>query len=180
MQRRQGGFSEIAPPAVAVKPRAGGSISAVTICRFQEDARPMSATTLPAAPLPSRRGGTVNAPAALGGGALLLVGAAAIGQAVSPRQAALYLLGAALGLVLYHAAFGFTSAWRVFIADRRGEGLRAQMVMLAVAAALFFPTLAAGTLFGQPVQGLVAPVGVSVLFGAFLFGIGMQLGGGCA
>ena len=34
--------------------------------------------------------------------------------------------GAALGLVLYHAAFGFTSAWRVFIADRRGEGLRAQ------------------------------------------------------
>src|SRR3712207_9593635 len=69
---------------------------------------------------------------------------------------------------------------QVFIADRRGEGLRAQMVMLAAAAALFFPVLAAGTLFGQPVQGLVAPVGVSVVFGAFLFGIGMQLGGGCA
>ena len=139
----------------------------------------MSATTLTTAALPPRRV-AVNTPAALGAGALLLLGTVAIGQAVSPRQAALYLLGAALGLVLYHAAFGFTSAWRVFIADRRGAGLRAQMVMLAVAAALFFPALAAGTLFGQPVQGLVAPVGVSVLFGAFLFGIGMQLGGGCA
>jgi uncharacterized membrane protein YedE/YeeE len=30
------------------------------------------------------------------------------------------------------------------------------------------------------VRGTVAPVGVSVLVGAFLFGVGMQLGGGCA
>ncbi|HEX8166202.1 MAG TPA: YeeE/YedE family protein [Beijerinckiaceae bacterium] len=118
--------------------------------------------------------------ATLFAGLALLVGAAALGQAVGPRQAALYLLGGALGLVLYHAAFGFTSAWRVFIADRRGAGLRAQMVMLAVAATLFFPVLAAGSLFGQPVQGIVAPIGVSVAFGAFIFGIGMQLGGGCA
>ena len=139
----------------------------------------MSATTLA---LPARSIGPVaiNSQAAFGAGALLIAGAAVLGGVVGPRQAALYLLGAALGVVLYHAAFGFTSAWRVFIADRRGEGLRAQMVMLAVACALFFPTLAAGTLFGQPVQGLVAPVGVSVVFGAFLFGLGMQLGGGCA
>ncbi|MCB4822613.1 YeeE/YedE family protein [Roseicella aerolata] len=139
----------------------------------------MSATTLAAAPSPARLSG-IHLPAALGAGALLLAGALAIGEIVSPRQAALYLLGAALGLVLYHAAFGFTAAWRVFIADRRGEGLRAQMAMLAIAVLLFYPVLAAGSLFGQPVQGLVAPVGVSVLFGAFLFGIGMQLGGGCA
>ena len=46
--------------------------------------------------------------------------------------------------------------------------------------ALFFPVLAAGSLFGQPVQGIVAPIGVSVVFGAFIFGLGMQLGGGCA
>lgn len=116
----------------------------------------MSASTLAAAQFPGRSGG-INAPAALGAGALLLAGAAAIDQAVSPRQVALYLLGAALGLVLYHAAFGFTSAWRIFIADRRGEGLRAQMVMLAVAVVLFFPVLAAGTLFGQPAQGFVSP-----------------------
>jgi len=99
---------------------------------------------------------------------------------VGSRQVLLLVVGAALGLTLYHAAFGFTSAWRVFINDRRGAGLRAQMVMLSVAVLLFFPALGAGTLFGQPVVGLVAPVGVSVVFGAFIFGIGMQLGGGCA
>jgi uncharacterized protein len=58
--------------------------------------------------------------------------------------------------------------------------LRAQMVMLAAAVVLFFPTLAHGTLFGQPVHGEYGAVGVSVLVGAFMFGLGMQLGGGCA
>src|SRR6185312_14383200 len=112
--------------------------------------------------------------------ALVMLGAIYLAQTVSVKQAALYALGAALGVVLYHAAFGFTSAWRVFIADGRGAGLRAQMVMLAVAVLLFFPALSAGTLFGQPVSGNVSPLGVSVVVGAFLFGIGMQLGGGCA
>ncbi|MDG9855752.1 YeeE/YedE family protein [Pseudomonas nitroreducens] len=111
---------------------------------------------------------------------LLLAGVLFLAQAVSGRQALLFLVGGALGLTLYHAAFGFTSAWRVFIRERRGAGLRAQMVMLAIAVLLFFPALAAGTLFGEPVKGLVSPAGTSVIVGAFLFGIGMQLGGGCA
>lgn len=112
--------------------------------------------------------------------ALLLVGALALTFAVSGRQALLFIVGGALGLVLYHAAFGFTSAWRVLLNERRGAGLRAQMVMLAIAVLLFFPALSAGTLFGEPVRGLVAPAGTSVVVGAFIFGIGMQLGGGCA
>ncbi|MDB5558370.1 MAG: hypothetical protein JWQ36_1304, partial [Enterovirga sp.] len=95
--------------------------------------------------------GGINAGSTAGAAFALLAGAAALGAIVNPKQAGLYVLGAALGLVLYHAAFGFTSAWRVFIADRRGEGLRAQMVMLAIATALFFPVLASGSLFGQPV-----------------------------
>ena len=111
---------------------------------------------------------------------ILVAGALFLQNTVGARQVLLLVVGAALGLTLYHAAFGFTSAWRVFINDRRGAGLRAQMVMLAVAVVLFFPALGAGTLFGQSVTGLVAPAGVSVVFGAFIFGIGMQLGGGCA
>jgi uncharacterized membrane protein YedE/YeeE len=100
--------------------------------------------------------------------------------AISWRQGALFLVGAGAGIVLYHAAFGFTSSWRVFISDRRGAGLRAQMLMLAITCAVFFPLLAAGTVFGQPVRGSVSPIGVGVAAGAFLFGVGMQLGGGCA
>jgi uncharacterized membrane protein YedE/YeeE len=112
--------------------------------------------------------------------AVLGAGALALANAYTWRYGALFLLGGALGLVLYHALFGFTSAWRVFIANGRGAGLRAQMLMLAVAAVLFFPALAHGSLFGQPVHGEYGAVGVSVLVGAFLFGLGMQLGGGCA
>ncbi|MBF8674330.1 YeeE/YedE family protein [Pseudomonas fulva] len=127
-----------------------------------------------ASPEPRRLGAPL---VALG---LLAAGAWFLDVNAGFRQVLLLLLGAALGLTLYHAAFGFTSAWRVFINERRGAGLRAQMVMLALAVLLFFPALAAGNLFGNPVTGLVAPAGVSVVFGAFIFGIGMQLGGGCA
>ena len=129
------------------------------------------ATALDAQPL--RRG-----PLLLG--ALLVAGALTVGLAYGPQLGLLMVVGALLGMTLYHAAFGFTSAWRVFIKERRGRGLRAQMVMLAIAVLLFFPALDAGTLFGTEVRGNFAPLGVSVVFGAFLFGIGMQLGGGCA
>lgn len=112
--------------------------------------------------------------------ALLAIGAVYLTQSVSLRQSALWIIGALLGVALYHASFGFTQAWRVFVADRRGAGLRAQMFMLALGVLLFFPVLSQGSLFGQPVNGFVSPPGVSVVLGAFLFGIGMQLGGGCA
>src|SRR4051794_33251715 len=96
---------------------------------------------------------SINARIAALAGAILLGGAALLMATISWRQGVLYLLGSALGLTLYHALFGFTSAWRVFIADRRGAGLRAQMIMLAVAVLLFFPPLSQGELFGQPVHG---------------------------
>jgi uncharacterized protein len=112
--------------------------------------------------------------------AALILGTLYLTAAFGWRQAALFLVGGAAGVVLYHAAFGFTSAWRHFITEGRGAGLRAQMLMLAAASIVFIPALASGHLFGQPVRGSVSPVGVSVVAGAFLFGVGMQLGGGCA
>ncbi|RKG31070.1 YeeE/YedE family protein [Acinetobacter tianfuensis] len=111
---------------------------------------------------------------------LLIIGTIGAYQIVGINQALLFLIGGALGMTLYHASFGFTSSWRVFIKERRGRGLRAQMIMLALAVLLFFPALGAGELFGSPVKGLVSPVSTSVVIGAFIFGIGMQLGGGCA
>lgn len=121
-----------------------------------------------------------NARVVAAAGLLLATGIAAIGSSFGWRSGALYLLGGALGLVLYHASFGIAASWRQFVVERRGAGLRAQMLMLALATAIFLPVLAQGSLFGQPVGGAIAPVGVSVLIGAFLFGVGMQLGGGCA
>lgn len=112
--------------------------------------------------------------------AAIVLGALLVGVVFEANTGLLMIVGGLLGMVLYHAAFGFTAAWRVFITERRGRGLRAQMIMLAIAVVLFFPALGAGTLFGTPVTGFVSPIGISVLVGAFIFGVGMQLGGGCA
>ena len=110
---------------------------------------------------------------------LFATGMVYLTRTVHIQQAMLFLVGGVLGLLLYHASFGFTSSWRVFIADRRGTGLRAQMLMLAAACRLFFPVLASGTpIFTDSVRGNVDPLGLSVAAGAFLFGVGMQLGGG--
>ncbi len=123
---------------------------------------------------------SANLPVVVVAAAILLAGAAVLSGTISWQQGLLFLLGGGLGLTLYHALFGFTSAWRVFIVSRRGAGLRAQMVMLALATGLFFPALAQGSLFGDPVHGELGAVGIGMLTGAFLFGLGMQLGGGCA
>ncbi len=113
-------------------------------------------------------------------GAALAAGAFWVAVGASGRLAALFIVGAGLGFALYHAAFGFTGAWRTAWVTGRSGAVRAQMVMLALAVAIFFPALEAGQLLGQPVRGFVFPAGWEVALGAFLFGMGMQIGGGCA
>lgn len=99
-------------------------------------------------------------------------------QAFQLRQTLLFLIGVGLGITLLHAAFGFTGGWRQFIRYRNSLGIRAQLVLLAITSLLFFPMLG-GVFADLRVSAALAPVGYSVLIGAFLFGIGMQLGGGC-
>ena len=113
------------------------------------------------------------------GSGLILVGAVFLLTGQGWRMAALWLVGAALGLSLLHASFSFAGAFRRLLAGGQGDGFRAQLWMLALALLLFQPAIMMGTVLGQPVRGFVFPVGVALLLGAFLFGIGMQLGGGC-
>lgn len=96
-------------------------------------------------------------------------------------QPILLVIGLLLGYTLFHARFGFTSAFRRVMSVGNGQAMRSHMLMLAVAVTLFAPILAFGySFFGESVSGYVSPVGISLLVGAFIFGIGMQLGGGCA
>lgn len=117
-------------------------------------------------------------PVVLAGLAILTAGAVLLGND-SWRYVALLLIGCLLGMSLYHAAFGFTSAYRNAIVRRDISGITAQLVMIGLAMLMFAPFLASGEAFGRPVGGAVAPAGVRVALGSFLFGIGMQLGGGC-
>ena len=126
-----------------------------------------------AAPGPAPQFGVVAAASTL----VILLGWGSAAHGV--RMVALAGLGFAIGLTLYQAAFGFTSAYRSLLERRGTRAVRAQLLMLAAATLLFAPALAGGTLFGREVVGAVAPAGVPVAIGAFLFGIGMQLAGGC-
>jgi uncharacterized membrane protein YedE/YeeE len=89
------------------------------------------------------------------------------------------LLGGLGGFALYHASFGFTSAWRNFIRSGRGGGVRAQLLLLALIILISFPLIGWPGTLGLTVSGYIFPFGVAAAFGAFIFGLGMQLGGGC-
>ncbi|MEO1493962.1 MAG: YeeE/YedE family protein [Pseudomonadota bacterium] len=95
-----------------------------------------------------------------------------------------YLLGALVGglagFALYHAAFGFTAAWRRMTRERRGAGLRAQMMLFAMTCAVTYLLIGYEDLTGWNMHPVVMPMGLSSALGAVIFGIGMQLGGGCA
>ena len=111
--------------------------------------------------------------------AALIAGFVLISGLVDLRQGSLFLIGAALGATLYHGSFGFTGGWRRMVVERRGRAMRAQMLTIGVAALAMIPLTAAGSIGNLPLVAALAPVGVSVLVGAALFGLGMQLGGGC-
>lgn len=94
------------------------------------------------------------------------------------KQALFFLVGIAFGLILMHAMFGFTGGWRIFIRSRYSVGVRAQILLVILSSILFFP-IVGGAFSDITSHAALGQVGLSVLIGAFLFGIGMQLGGGC-
>ncbi len=98
-----------------------------------------------------------------------------------PSTAHLLLLGIGtlIGCTLRLANISFTSCFRALFLYKDLRGINAQILMLAIASLLFAPMLSQGSFNGQPLTGAYAPVGGSVVFGAFIFGIGMQLAGGC-
>jgi hypothetical protein len=97
-----------------------------------------------------------------------------------PRYAAGALLGALAGAGLYHAALGFTGAWRKLVRERRGAGLRAHMLLIGLTAAVTYPLIGYEALTGWDMHPVILPMSLASALGAFVFGIGMQVGGGCA
>jgi len=92
---------------------------------------------------------------------------------------ALIVIGLLLGLAFHHAGFGFSGAYRVLMEIGSVRLIRAQLLLLGLTTLLFAPFLAVGSFNGHSLIGAVAPLGFGVAIGAFIFGIGMQLSGGC-
>ena len=94
---------------------------------------------------------------------------------VSVRQAALFAVGLGLGAVLAGKRFGFTTGWRILVERRDPSGVYGQIILLALLAALSMPMLA----HFPETHAALGPPSISLLVGAFVFGLCMQIADGC-
>jgi uncharacterized membrane protein YedE/YeeE len=94
---------------------------------------------------------------------------------VSIRQAVLFLVGIGMGAALAGARFGFTTGWRQLLEQRDPRGVTGQLVLLALASVLCLPLLSQYS----ELTAALGPPSVSLLVGAFVFGLTMQIADGC-
>jgi uncharacterized membrane protein YedE/YeeE len=92
-----------------------------------------------------------------------------------PASAALIVGGFGLGIAFLKAEFSYAASWRRFLTRGEAGGLLAGLIVIAICALAVVPVAALRQNFG----GAIAPLGPSLLIGAFTFGIGMQLANGC-
>src|SRR5689334_1629247 len=92
-----------------------------------------------------------------------------------PASAALILGGFGLGVAFLKAEFSYTASWRRFLTRGEAGGLLGGLIVIAICALAVVPVSALNPKFG----GAIAPLGPSLVIGAFVFGIGMQLANGC-
>lgn len=95
--------------------------------------------------------------------------------AVSIRQAVLMLVGVGMGMALAGARFGFTTGWRQLIENKDPQGVTGQVLLLALASLAALPLLG----WFPELHAALGPPSVSLLVGAFLFGLTMQIADGC-
>jgi uncharacterized protein len=92
-----------------------------------------------------------------------------------PASVALILGGFALGVAFLKAEFSYTASWRRFLTKGEAGGLLGGLIVIAICALAVVPVAALVPKYG----GAIAPLGPSLVIGAFVFGIGMQLANGC-
>src|SRR5665213_3632541 len=104
---------------------------------------------------------------ALGATAILLALVLLDGQ---PWSAALIVGGFGLGVAFLKAEFSYTASWRRFLTRGEAGGLLSGQIAITISALAVVPMAALKHDFG----GAIAPLGPSLIIGAFVFGIGMQ------
>ena len=87
----------------------------------------------------------------------------------------LLFLGVCAGGIFLYFQYGFASGWRNFLENGNSTALVAHFSLAALCAAVFIPA----EIWGIEATGSFAPISISLFFGSFIFGIGMQLANGC-
>lgn len=107
---------------------------------------------------------------------LLVAGLAATALFAGARFGLVLAIGLGFGLVLEGLRFGFAGPWRAMIERRDPGGILAQLLSIALVAAVALPLLA-----GNPDEliGAQGRIGWAMVGGAFVFGAAMQVVLGC-
>jgi uncharacterized membrane protein YedE/YeeE len=92
-----------------------------------------------------------------------------------PASAALIVGGFGLGVAFLKAEFSYTASWRRFLTRGEAGGLLGGLIVIAICACVVVPVAALSPNYG----GAIAPLGPSLIIGAFVFAVGMQLANGC-
>lgn len=117
---------------------------------------------------------SVNARLLLGA-SLLCIGLTVWIMSNDQTMGILWVIGLMLGITLFHSGFGFTAAYRSLFLERDMTGFTAQLLMLALAMALFAPILARGEVFGHGVVGGIFGQWLLMCSGGLLLGYGARL-----
>jgi uncharacterized protein len=114
--------------------------------------------------------------------AALIVGIGLFIMTRSARLGFFWFTGIAFGFILQKARFCFTASLRDPYLTGGTNLTKAVLTAFAVTSIGFWAIMYGAHQIGAPVPGLsfVAPIGVHTAVGAFIFGIGMVISGGCA
>ncbi|WP_346921115.1 YeeE/YedE thiosulfate transporter family protein [Clostridium sp. UBA7339] len=93
-------------------------------------------------------------------------------------------VGIIIGIILRYSRFCFTAAFRDPFTSGNTRGLRG-MILAMIVSTVGFAVIQSGYIHNKGIDynlipGAVSSVGIHVMIGAFIFGIGMVLAGGCA
>ena len=106
-----------------------------------------------------------------------------IGYSISgngPKHSMSWLIGILLGFTLQKTRFCFTASLRDPVLTGGTSLSKAVIITIAIATVGFSAIQYSTSLAGKPVPGNISPAGIHVAIGAFMFGIGMVIAGGCA
>lgn len=116
-------------------------------------------------------------------GVLVILVAIGIWLALTDTKMGLYwITGLAFGFILQRARFCFTASMRDPYLTGSTSITRAVLIAFAITSIAFTAIKYGYAMKGLPIPGqsYVAPISVATGVGAFMFGIGMVIAGGCA
>lgn len=116
-------------------------------------------------------------------GIALLVIIIIIGYSIrnlGPKHPMSWMFGIILGFTLRNSRFCFTASLRDPVLTGGTSLSKAVIITIAIATVGFSALQYGAYLKGEPIPGNINPAGIHVAVGAFMFGIGMVIAGGCA